>query len=527
MAPVFKACHGITEVYDRADIERVFGPLAEIPPATCATLAGTMASSLNGDWRNRAVQNQQGVKRTDTEIAQLVDKGYGLAIELIDSAIASRPDSWRYAVLKASLSYDRLQFRTSQRRGQETAKDMEYTIAAFAAFEEAAKRYAAAVAAGEEREDIGVYARWFGAAMGTSQLNFISADDMPGEGTPQDEQVTRIRDAIHALPPDAAFRHISEFAGAMTAAVSRSDPEAKPRLVKHALRVVGDHPAGASLRALDELYRDLVKNEIRLRIAIDGNDSVGAGKPFGVLVSLRFTNSVDRETGGFAKYLQTNAYVRVGRQYQEVNFRDKLQKNIETTFANGFKVESIGFFDPFMPPRGVVESGQDGWLEKPLAYVVMTRKDAAADRIPQLTMEMQFEDQTGPVTLVLPSNTPPVAVGSADVSMRPVRDLKVTQIIDPRDARDGEKAKTVTLEVICRGKGAVPDLHEVLAGIENALPGYTVGEKGIEAKPTLVLQEGDAAQMRFYWGPPKPPEGGYPEPDENGMYRLTSSAPGL
>ena len=62
---------------------------------------------------------------------------------------------------------------------------------------------------------------------------------------------------------------------------------------------LGAHEAGASLRAMEELYRDLVKDEIKLRLAVDGSDQVGVGKPFGVLLSLRFTNSVDRETGGF------------------------------------------------------------------------------------------------------------------------------------------------------------------------------------------------------------------------------------
>lgn len=522
IASTFKACHGVTEVYERSDIERVFGPIDRIPADTCAMLAGTMAASLNGDWRNRAAQAKAGVKRTDTEIAQLVDKGYVLAISLIDSALAREPESWRHAVVKAGLSYDRMEFRRVQNKSGDAAKDAEYRVAAFAAFESAAQRYSAAVAAGQEREDVGVFVRWFGAAMGTSQLNFLNADDLPAEGTPQDDQVERIKKAIAAMPADAAFRHISDFARALGAAVSRADPEVKPKLVKQALRVVGDHPAGASLRALDELYRDLVKEEIKLRLAIDGGDSVGVNRHFAVLVSLRFTNAVDRETGGFSKYLQTNAFVRVGRQYQEVNFREKLQKNIESALSKGFVVESVGFFDPFMPPEGVVENGQDGWLEKPMAYLIVTRTDPSVDRLPQITMDMQFEDSTGPVSLVLPSNTPALAVGpSADApALRPCKDLQITQVVDARDARDGEKDRTIKLEVICRGKGAMPDIRDVLVGIDDAIPGYRIEEKGVEAKPTVVMQEGDAAQARYYWGPPKPPEGGYPQRDEAGMYRL-------
>src|SRR5262249_32729118 len=103
---------------------------------------------------------------------------------------------------------------------------------------------------------------------------------------------------------------------------------------------------------------------------------------------------------------------------------------------------------------------------------------------------------------------------------RPCSDLKVTLICDPRDARDREKDRTIKLEVVCRGKGAVPDLRQAITGIEDAIDGYTVGDKGIEAKPTVVMQEGEVTP-RYYWGPPKPPEGGYPEPDESGMYRLT------
>lgn len=521
IVPVFKACHGVTEVYERADIDRVFGSIDQVPAATAATLAASMAASLNGDWRNRAVQVQQGVKRTDNEIAELVDRGYGLAIELADRALAVEPDSWRFAVLKAGLAYDRLQFRALKSKG-DAAKNAEYRAAAFAAFGDAAKRYAQAVTAGTEREDADVYIRWFGAAMGTSQLNFISADELPGEGTAPSDQVDLIRAAINALPPDIAFRQISDFARAVSSAVSRSDPEVKPRLVKQALRVVGDHPAGAPLRALDELYRDLVKDEIKLRLTLDGDDRVGLNRPFGLLVSLRFTNSVDRETGGFAKYLQTSAYVRVGRQYQEVNFRDKLQKNLESALAKGFTVESIGFFDPFMPSRGVVESGQDGWLEKPLAYIILSRKDPAADRLPQVSMDMQFEDQTGPVTLVLPSNTPSLAVGeppSGALASRPCEDLKITQVVDPRDARDGQKDRAIKLEVIARGKGAIPDFADLITGYQSAIAGYEIKEGGIEARPTSVVQEGGSTGRNF-WGPSKPPEEGYPEPDANGMYRL-------
>ncbi|MBI1190375.1 MAG: hypothetical protein GC200_06815 [Tepidisphaera sp.] len=523
IAPVFKACHGVTEVYERGEIEHVFGPIDKIPATTCMALASTMAGSLNGDWRNRAVQVENGVKRTDAEIATLVDRGYELAIDLSRSALTQQPDSWRCAVLQAALTYDRLQFRALQKKKTgDTTKDAEVKLAAFAAFKDAAQRYVKAVSAGEEREDPTIFLRWFGAAMGTSQLNFIASDEMPVEGSKESDQVDAIRDEIDALPAESRSRHIGEFARAIGLAVSRSDPEVKPKLVKQALRIVRDDPAGASLRSLDELYRDLVKDEIKLRLSIDGPDDVGAARPFCVLLSLRYTNSVDRETGGFSKYLQTNAFTRVGRQYQEINYREKLEKNIRESLSKGFSVESIGFFEPYMPARGVSEGGQEGWLEKPLAYLVLTRKDPAADRLPQISMDMQFEDSTGPVTLVLPSNSPGLAVGPASAALRPCPDLKITQVVDPRDARDQQKAKTVTLEVVARGKGAIPELNDLLAGVDDALPGYTIDhDKGIEVRPISVVQEGTSSNSRYFWGgPPKAPDGGYPEADDHGIYRL-------
>ena len=329
-----------------------------------------------------------------------------------------------------------------------------------------------------------------------------------------------IKKAMLALPPDAAFRHISDFARAIGDALMRTDPEVKPRLVHHALRIIGDHPAGASLRAIDELYRDLVKDEIKLRLTLDGEDRVGVAKPFGMLVSLRFTNAVDRETGGFAKYLQNNVWGRVGRQYKEINYRDEFQKEIEKALGKTFSIETVGFFDPFMPPHGVTEAGQDGWLEKPMAYVMLTRKDPSVDRVPQVSMDMQFEDQTGPVTLVLPSNTPPLAVGDVRAA-RPCSDVLISQIVDVRDAQNGDKGGTIKLEVQIRGKGIAPDLREALDGIDDPIAGYSLAADGIETKPAVIIPDAqEPPKSRWSFGPTQPPKNGYPEPDATGMYHM-------
>ena len=516
----FQACHARTEVYEKADIERILGAIDAMPPATAANLAATMAGSLNGDWRSREAQRSTGTKRSDSEIANLVDRGYGVAIELMESAVRRRPDAWNLAVLQAALAYDRLQFRQSLQTAQDPVQQNEYRRAAFAAFGDAARRYTDALARGETRDDPTVYRRWFGAAMGTAELNFLRPDDLPKEGTLQDDQIDLIRKSMLSLEPEARDRHLASFASDIVGAIQRSAPEVKPRLVRHALRVIGDHPAGASLRSMEELYRDLVKNEIRLRLALDGAGEVGVNKPFGLLLSLRFTHSVDRETGGFSKYLMNGVWSRVGNNYQPVNHRDELKKTIESAFGRSFMVETIAFFDPYMPARGVVEEGDTGWLEKPLAYVVLSRTDAAIDTVPAIVMEMQFTDQTGPVTLALPSNTPLLATGTASAPRRAL-DLEIEQLVDTRGAADGE---TVTLEVRMRGKGVLPELRDALAGLDTALPGYTILADGIVANPVNAVSSAEAPSSRFmpmFGGPSSSgPKEGYPEPDASGMYRL-------
>jgi len=521
IVPTFKACHAKTEVYAKEDIERVFGKLDTIPAATSSGLAMTMGASLNGDWRSRTVQRSTGTKRTDSEIAQLVDKGYALALELVSAAIANEPEAWKLSVLRASLTYDRMQFNQSRGRSIEASKQNDLHRAAFEAFAQAADRYSTAITTGQERDDPSIYHRWFGAAMGTAELNFLREDDLPKEGTIQDDQIDMIGASMRTLPPEALDRHLAVFAAGIQSAIGRAEPTVKPRLVKHALRIIGDHSAGATLRSMEELYHDLVRDEIKLRITLDGDDQIGVNEPFGILVALRFTNSVDRETGGFAKYLQNNVWARVGNQYRPVNYRDQLEKAIEKSLSKNFIVESIGYFDPFMPPRGVVEAGDDGWLEKPMAYVILTRHDASIDRLDQVVIEMQFTDQTGAVTLALPSNTVLLEASTAR-SQRPAKELAITQLVDTRAINEGADDNTVTLEVQVRGQGVLPGLDEILDGIENALPGYSLADGAIEAPPLIIFQEGDIQQSNFGWrnSGPTEPEDGYPEPDETGMYRL-------
>ena len=519
VAGVFRACHGRTEVFSRDGIVKVFGPIEQLAPESAASLADQMRLGLGGDWRDKAAQQAAGMKRSSTELSALVERGYELAIELVEHAMSKRPESWRYAVTKAALTYDRVQYKQAEQK-QDFATYNQYRKEAFAAFALTADRYCELVKRGDQRNDAGVYLAWFNAAVGSSELNYLTRDDLLIEGSPQDDQIDLIRKSIARLPDDSRDRHIAEFARAVSDGVPRLAPEVKPRVIRHAMRIIDVHPAGASLRRLVDLYQDLVQDEIKLRLVLDGSDRVGSGRRFGALLSVRFTTAVDRETGGLARYLQNDVWTRMGNQMRPMNYRDLLKKSIEASLADHFEVDGLGFFDAMTPTRAVTEDGQDGWVEKPMAYLVLRAKDPSTDRIAQVSMDTHFNDSIGPVTLPLLSNAPPLDAAS-EAEPRPVRKLDVTQALDLRGASRTDKSRTITLEVHASGEGVVPELDDLLADFRNALPGYEVKEKNVDVRPVSVAQS-DADGRPAFMRQRSAPREDYAKPDERGFYRLAT-----
>lgn len=144
---------------------------------------------------------------------------------------------------------------------------------------------------------------------------------------------------------------------------------------------------------MEELYRDLVKEEIKLRIALDGADRVGVGQPFGVLLSLRFTHSVDQRDGRF-RQVPAEWRLCAGGQFVPADRLPGPGAEGDRSGADAaVRCRCDRLLRPFMPARGV-EEGKAGWLEKPMAYVVLTRKDPVVDKVPSVVLDMQFTDQT-------------------------------------------------------------------------------------------------------------------------------------
>ncbi len=372
---------------------------------------------------------------------------------------------------------------------------------------------AAAAGRGEEKPSPVVFRAWFNAAIGATDLSEVTRDNILLEGSERDEQIGRIREAILGMEPGLAEAHLGLLASDFATAIDGLNPEVKPRIVRHALRVVGDHPAAAPLRRINALYEDLIDDEIHLRLAVDGPDRTGTDEPFAAVLALRYTNAVDRETDGFAKYLQNGVYVNLGNRGTSVNYRDRLERSIRDSLKDGFELEGVGFFDSMHPSVEVREDGEAGWQEKPLAYLVLRATDPSLERIPPIRMDLDFIDQTGPVILAVESNSPPIDAAS-EAPERPLAELAVEQVLDARDP-DG----AVLLEITARGRGVVGDLDRILTGIEDAIEGHRIAEEGVEAFPLAMVEAAMDDEVVYRFSSGGEDEKTFQAPDADGVQR--------
>ncbi|MEM9065195.1 MAG: hypothetical protein AAGB51_06850 [Planctomycetota bacterium] len=532
VVPAFAACHSRAETYQRETVERVLGPIDGIAPAVAASMAGAMRSGLNGDWRNREAQQDEGFQRSESELRAIVERGYELAIDLIDSAIdRSETDKWEFALTKASLVYDRMRFR--RQKEQDTADYHTARREVFRSLAAASSQYRAAVQSGDLRPDIGLYITWFSLSLGSSDLGALTADDLLTEGVVNADQIDLIHAGLREFEPELTERHIGAFAREIVAALPQVQAEAKPRLVEAAVRIAGDHPAGAPLRRTLALYHDLLNDEIELRMSLDGDERVGT-EPFGVSLTLRYTAEIDRSTGGFAQYLQTSSYGLYNGVWQFINHRERLEKSIRESFGDSIEMISIGYFEPMNPATPVTQRGERGWEEKPFAYIVLRATDESIDAVPQIQVDLSFEDTTGSVVLPVVSNILLIDAGSEPIA-RPTSDVLLEQMIDPRPLLQGEEGREVHLDVTIAGAGVMPTLEQLFPALDKVLPGYRVIEEKVQEEPMEVsaahlraLEEyqevsGESFDRSNAYRWDEEDKTDYVEPDEGGLFRLGSS----
>ena len=482
LARAFTTCHSSAEVYRLDAIESVFGSIDKLKPATLAEMVQKMRSNLLGVWRQPAVQKDKQTNRKQKDIEAEVMRGYTVAKSVINGGLEKYPDDWALQVALAAILHDENNYK------QEIAKSSEFTKRredVFAEFHRAAEFYASKVAGlSEDKETTKPYEYWFYASLGASDLGAIDAKKQPDLRQPK-----LIREAILALPGEASERHMAKFANSLFTRMSAVNPAVKFRYLRTGFEIVGDHKQAHEAKKVMDYYKDLV-TEIKLETVIDGNDKVGQ-QPFGIFVNLRHTREIERESGGFSRYLQNQNNQRYSYNYGRPteNYRDKFQEAAEEALDEHFEVLSVTFQAEDVHSRATEEYG---WRVTPYAYILMKSRGPEVDTIPSLRLDLDFLDTSG--YAIIPVETPlvPVDCSAERGDARPIQNLTITQTLDERQSDEGK----LILEIKATGQGLVPDLSRLLDLAPKGFEILETNDEGIsisrfdpEADETVVVSE--------------------------------------
>jgi hypothetical protein len=455
----FTACHSSAEVYRLDAINKVFGSFDALKPVTLAELIQQMRGNLIGVWRRPDEQEKQKTKRREKDIRAEVLRGYEVARAVVDQGLKRYPDHWALVLARASILHDENNYRQELEKSSQFAPRRQE---AFAEFQKAAKLYTAATPGlPQDEQNTQVFEIWFSAGLGACDLQHITEETLADERQPP-----LIRQSLLSLKGEDRERHMSTFANALFTHLNSVKPSVKVRYLKGGFAIVGDHPQAHDARKVYDYYKDLV-TEIKLEAIVDGSDIVGHEKPFGLFVNIRHTREIERESGGFGRYLQNQNnsgyfYYNFGRPLE--NYRDKFQEIVKQALQEQFEVVSVTFQDEKVNSRA---TGEYGWRVTPYAYLLLKARSPKVDKIAPLRLDLDFMDTSGYV--ILPIESPPIAVDAkpASGSVRPAQKLQITQSLDERQAKDGK----LILEVKATALGLVPDLDKIL---DVQAPGFEI-----------------------------------------------------
>lgn len=461
----FLTCHSFAEVYRIGDIESILGPLDKIKPQTIAALAQRMRSNLAGVWREMETQKQAKTKRNKADLEAEVLQGYQLAAEVVEKSLSHHPEDWSLLLVQATLKHDENNYRSDLKSRADYSTHRKQ---AFELFQRAARAYAAKVPELEQQEyRTEAFEHWLYAALGASDLGLITEKHQTDLTQPP-----LIRAAIEQLPTEAAAWHMQRFANLLFDRTSAVQPHSKYRYLKAGFEIVGDHPQARPAKAVFEYYQDLV-TEIQLELLVDGSSQVGT-KPFGVFVNLRHTKEIERESGGFGKYLQNqnqgrSFYYNYGRPLED--YRDKFEEYVRQVMSENFEVLSVTFQVPEVKSR---PTSENGWRTTPYAYLLLKSRGPQVDKVPPVKVDFDFLDTTG--YSILPVESPALAIASnGEAVPRPARDVQVTQILDERRKDDGK----LVVEIKSVANGLVPEYDQMFGGWQPETFDVAVEDQGV------------------------------------------------
>jgi len=465
----FTACHSSAEVYRLEAIAKVFGPMEKLQPRTLAGLAEQMRTNLAGLWRDDRTQTAKQTNRKKKDLEAEVVRGYEVARGVVSAGLKQYPNHYALLAADASLIHDEINYR------QELSKSTDFSKlrdVAFAKYAQAAAEYGKLVKTiREEDQNNDLFNAWFAASLGAVDLGNITEEKQPDLRQP-----AKIRSAFAALPGEAATKHLDRFANDLFTKLSGAKPHVKFRYLKSGFEIVGDHKQAVEAKKLFDYYQDLVK-EIKLDVVVDGSTRLGHGRAFGAFVNLNHTRDIERESGGFGRYLQNQNGMSYSYNYGRptTDYRDRFEQASREALKEHFDVISVTFQEEKVTSRAAAEFG---WRYTPYAYILMKPRGPQVDKIPELRIDMDFLDTSGFVVLPVNSRTVPIDARDPKGDARPIDDLVVTQTLDERQADKG----ILLLEIKAAGYGLIPDLGEMAGTVPDGFEVTKTDDPGVSVK---------------------------------------------
>lgn len=503
----FMACFSRAEIVSRDAVLRVFPDVSSLSDEFIVKLAANVIRDMRANWMNaenrQKLQQEYGTNRTDSDMDNETARAYRGMIDLITERLEISQDSIPLRTMLAALSFDLAEF--SKAVGLTTLEEYtELRDSTFRMFEECYNIYQEGLPEmSEDQYSVDYLKYWFSAVFGASDL---SALDVNLNENPS--QLERVQATLDAMEEPYRDIHKTLFGKWIVSQWGGLKPHVKLTVLQSTLEVLGNHHSVAMLVTRMEDYDELL-SEVELIAEVDGSTNVGFNRLFGVTLKLRHTDALEREAGGFSRYVRNQVPPFPGSR-DKVDYRNRFAENIGKALKDQFEVAGITWMDAAVRSVG---TPTPHWRETPLAYVSMKALDATVDRVPSIQLDMDFRDQSGLVVLPVLSNIVIIDTGDGNPPPRPVDKVEVRLILDARRAAKGE----VKLEVAMKGEGILPGAESLLRPASGYSFGPIVDAGNLVLKLEqrgggLVAHTEQNATFPIEWaGPPRDGEFTFPE----------------
>src|SRR5262249_32493717 len=148
------------------------------------------------------------------------------------------------------------------------------------------------------------------------------------------------------------------------------------------------------------------------------------------------TRDIERESGGFGRYLQNQNSMPYAYNYGRPNadYRDRFEAAARAALKEHFEVISVTFQDDKVTS---LADRAFGGRYTPYADIPLRPGGPQVDKTPPLRIDLDFLDTSG--FMILPVESPAVPIDCHDPAgdPRPLEKLTVTQTLDERQADKG------------------------------------------------------------------------------------------